>query len=1278
VPDGIETIRELLTGFNSLAMNVGISPISFQNQGFQTPQTPRLKTPGEFSQELMQQSMQQTDATTRAIQQVRMSPGPGILGLSPGNISTGAGIGAGSAYSAQYQARMQDIESRYISPHQAQQFAQGGHQTPFINMPSPIFQTTPSMGIFRPNLTLPPPIPLAREAPLVSTPFSPPLPTPFFQSPTQMAYQQRALADERMFAGAMAAAPTAANLAVGGATTAAGWGLGGRIGQALGGARGGAIGRLGGLVGGAALGFGVLGGLAEQGMTEGITNPIVQRRAFGNQLEQISQQFVTGGTDLNQITGRGLATQSAVRLAGQLQQDVEGGQTAGFNMRDMMRLTGMAAQGGMLDMAQNSEQIRSQMRNVAKGLRAFMEIAQEPDVRRAMQQMGTMQAMGLTIPESNIAMRNAQTFARMAGTTVSALQGQAGMPGAMTFQQMGMTAGLGMQVGQAAAGLSRQAVAGGAFTPGQLAMAGGQAGLTQTLTEAGAAGLGVNFPLMSMLRRGGQGTLEIDPERARQVMRGELTLSQQAQLGAENIQRLGGERAISELSTRLNELRDELGRTLGPQGTTMYTMRQAVNVMRDIPGLTFGGALRQLGLTPQQARSMEVMGQSSQFWQNLQQQHEVNIRQIRDEEAQRRDRMRETSELSNRVSRWWNQRGWLDRPGEMVRGAGQAISEWWTDRGAAEQAAQRGATYVGRSRMLGVEDRRQQEAIDRFVRTGGQARFAQRAQGALGGIGARGAQPTGGEIAGSAWNTALGIGTGVASLLGGPIAGIGAGLLAGQVESTIPMESQYVAALQARGGIAGALAGATPSLANLIGAISPTDAARADYEARQAAETGSLMRQGQQMSTQTVRQVQKELSTAHKEYARAIGADTGRTRKVDMQGRMVQAAISAFRDNSSMWGDKATMASTLKKRVIEARVHAGEDRRLAERYVNDMWDKGLGQTILRQAMNEAPEDVEAGIAQALDAQGYLGMVAGKNLAEVQEKLEDLEEKTKTQLGFYEGFDATDRAWKEFAQMATTSDEDTMLLMQAQALNQSGQKKEGRKIEDALLTRLGRKKLQDLRELLGERVKAMSDDQREMLIRSGKQTAKLSPEKMREQMEKVRSTLTGTRGTLQIAQGAARLREQGITAFGALMRGGMGEEGALATLQELTTKPGQLEDLAKQSPEIANIVKEFRAAGTDQGKRTAAAQRLLAAVQQRGRGRTGGEFGGKGVGSPEEQREREQMGVAESIWETIKSRAKKAILGEEPGGDLAGAASELRDVTKDLRDTVQAARLALKM
>lgn len=1285
MPEAAETIRELISGFNMMQAGAGLLPTSGQT-AFQMPATPMpaLKHPGQLSMELQQMGTQQLQQATQQMQSLREMPAPGVLGLRPGGLPPDLGqppapvSAAAGAFSSQYQARMQDIESRYLSPHQAQSYAHGAGQAGFSQMPSPVFQTAPTMGIFRPQMTQPPPMQLARESPMIPTPFTPQLPTPRFQTTAEMQYQQRAVDDERMFAATMAAAPMAANVAGNLAAGGVGAGIarmaGGRLGGMFG-ARGRAIGQMGGTIAGGIGGlFMGAGDLAERGMEAGVVEPIMRRRAMGRQLERMSQDFVVGGPDMNQVTGRGLSARAAVRLAGGIQQDVEEGQTGGFNMRDMMRITNMAAQGGMLDMAQSGEQIRSQVRNVARGLQSFMQIAQEPDVQRAMQQMSSMRTMGLTIPETNVAMRNAQTFARMAGTTVQGIQEQAGMPGAMTFQQMGMTAGLGMQVGHASAAMARQAVAGGAFTPAQLTMAGGQPGLTQSLTEAGAAGLGVDFPLLAMLERGGPGgQLSINRERAQQIMRGELSLSQQAQLGAQNVQNLGGESVITELSTRINELRDELGRTLGPQSTALMTMRQATNLMGEVPGLTFGAALKQLGLGQQQARSLEVMGQSSGFWQNLRDQHEVNIRQLREDERARRDAWQEKSSLSSRFGRWWDEHGVLDRPGEMLRGAGQAISEWWTDRGATQEASERGAAFVGRERDLEVESERQSEALRNFIGTEGFQRYRQAYQGQL----SRGTgriMPTGGQVAGAAWNTALDVGSTVAGVLGTPLLGGAASFLTDPLRSGAGTESTYVSALKARGGLRGAIGGTFASLATLTGGTNPLEAVRAHIEGRESAEMGRMLQSGADLTGKQKATIAQDLRTAYKEYGKAEGVTVSDDK--DRIGTMVQAAVKRFEENASWYGDEAVTSGEMKTDMIEALVASGEDREVATKFVNEKFNAGLGALVMNKAKPLLSEKAKGAWAKTEKAVGYEGKLAGADLKAVQANAAEQIEEVKELTGFYEDIDASKKAWNAFKDQVTTGSTEEMLMMTALAQGAWGadESEEGARLRKLLTKKLGPERVDQLRDSAAAKLERVED--KEMFREfGGKLGREATFEDAAAVVKGVATKFKGAKASTAIARGATKWREAGITAF----EGMFGEGGGIENvLERLRKDPEQIEQLRKQSPELARALEGVVQAESPEAREAAEQQVLERLFKTGGGGRkTGGEFGGEGVGGAAERKEREAMGLEESIEASIKKgKPGEAFAKSVPA--FAKATKELSEATEDLKKTVIASKLAFRL
>jgi len=1255
-----QTIRDLITGFNSMSAQLGLTPMSAQG-GYNMPVTPMpsVKHPGQISAEVMQFASQQMQATVQAGAQIRHLPSPGVLGLQPAALMPSPG-GAQGAYAEQYQARMQQIEGNYMTPYQAQGYAGMSGQPGFAGLPSPIFRTAPSMGIYRPSLATPPPIGLAREQPFVPTPFTPALPSPMFQQPWQQRYQQGQLADERMFSATMAAAPTAAYVGAGALTTALGGAIGGRYGT---------LGRIGGLAAGAAAGFGLIGRGAEAGMEMGVTSPIVNMRAMGRQLEQVSQQFVVGGQDLNQLTGQGLSARASVGLANRMQRDVAGGMTGGFNMRDMMRMTGMAADTGMLDMAQSSEQIANQMRNVARGLQSFMRIAQEPDIRKAMQQMSAFRTMGLTIPETNVAAANAVQFARMAGVSPATLAATAGAPGAMTFQQLGMTAGLGFQVGGAAAGLGQQAIAGGAFNPAQLAMAGGKSGVTQTLTEAAGAGLGVDFPILSMLTRNSRGQLSIDPGKARDVMSGKMSLSEQAQMGAENVNRLGGERVIMELSTRMNELRDQLGRQLGPQGSVLLAMRQATNLMQEVPGMSLGGALQHLGMSMQQARTIEIMGESPQFWKNVRQQSDVNINQLREEERARREHMMDASTLWGRTKSWWREPGMLDSARDSLRSAATSVSQWFTDRSERLKAAEEGATYAPPSEMLSVRSAGVQSAIDRFTRSGGNRRM----DAMYGAEVRRGAGPTFGEQMGGLWNTALGVGQVAAGVFGGPLGGMGAAAVGGMLESNAPAESRYVAAMRARGGISGTLAGMMPGLTALGG--NEALGAMADYEARGAASAAGAMRAGAGLSAREAIATRSKLRQTANVVAQSLGKSIGKN--VDLHGLAVTGAINVFKQKTGLtrWGHEAATDDELKKGVIESIVAGGVSRDVAEKYVNSSWDSGLKQTVLRSAQRIAPDSAKGGMAQTLESEGYLGKVTGENIKDVESKIESLEKGVMWGMGAG-GIDVgwsragvSKKAEEAYKEHAMTRSTDEMLYLQAKALGEDSE--EGKAIISRLREKMGAEKFDVMRES-AEQVDLGAA--KEAFESAGKVSAK-AKEGMFLGAETVKGTLLAGRARSQGLRGIGALSEGLQSKFGAIVKGGAG--GAETAIQGLMTDTDAMRQLEKESPELAKLVEAYKGAEGDTEKRADIAQQFYGHLQRSGAKSGKSKYGGAGAGGEAEGKAREERGVSESIEEAIKQgKVGEALAKAVPV--LADAAGDLKESAKKMNDMAGKISLAMKL
>lgn len=1256
MPESDGTLRDILQGFNTMQARLGLTAGSAQATGIQPLQTIPIKHPGEISQQVSMQMQQQVQATAQQVQQIRQLQPANAMGfMPPGGL--GGGVPAGQDFARQYQERMQQIQSGYQQPFQAQQMAQNMGMQGFQGMPSPVFMTPPSMGVFRPGMMPPPPISMARTPPLIQTPFTPQLPAPMFQTPLQMQQAQQQMESNEMFAGAMAGIPTAARMAMGGGGVALGMRMGGRFGTA---------GRIAGGIAGGLLGFGPGGALAEQGAASAL-QPAIERRAFGLQMQNISRNFVVSGADLAE-GGRGLTMQAGIQTTNAMRRAVDRGETAGFNMRDMMGITSMAGDMGMMDMAQNSEQIVSQAKNVARGLSAFMRLANEPDVRRAMQQMSQMRAMGLTVPETTAAMQNAQQFARMAGTTVASLGQSAGMPGAMTFQRLGMTAGLGMQVGMGAGAMARQAVAGGAFTPGQLAMAGGVSGVGQQLTEAAGAGLGVTFPMMAALERNAQGKLTLNQERVQGLASGRYSLTEQAGMAQQNIEQLGGARAITELSTRLNELRDQMGRMLGPQGSLMYTLQQGLQMQKELGGpsvMGIGGALRALGLDPQQARTMEVMAQSPQFWRNMHQQMQQQIDDSRQEEATRRERMRETSTLTAQMQRGLRPVGrFFERGGEMISGAYEGISQWWSDRGRRERAGEQGQAFVRLNDRLRVSNQRVQRQLDRFVSGGGFARFAERQQDALR-EGTGDVQP---------WETAQSVNELAMNTFTGGLAGA-MGLTSDYASRTALVQSR-----QAMGGLAGKIAEWAPNLAYTLDTVLG-QRQEVIKRGRSIQNAARQLTQGTNLSNNATARLTKEARRAFDEYQRQAGTKEKGGSFSALQDKVVQNIVRGLEKRSSWTGDKAMSSEEMRQEAIKTAVSSGTMTQDAAEnfYSKDRWEKqGLGALTSRRVRQEATPDAEAALAKTLEGGGLQGVMAGRDLETVVENLNAIEERTKETLGFYEGLDATEQSYKAVTNMIMTNTSDEVLAMQALALRKSSDEDErakGNAILKNLRGRLG-DKADKLIDKMGQRVSAMSEDNQDMMRRAGMALKGDTAEAQEKEVKRIQQDLKGTRAGQQIAAGAARLAEK-VEGLQGMARGGFTDEATVASMQNIMADSSQMEELSRMSPEAMAAIEELRDAGEDPKKRAVAVRKFQRAIQRRGAAERGEmTLGGRGVGGRREQGLEKQMGTAERMAAQLTGNADEDFARTVPL--FAKATAKLNEAAEDLRRTAEVNAMDRKM
>ena len=340
-----QTLNEILQGLSSMQLNLGLLPIQSQAQPLGVPFSappppPMIAHPGEAARQAMEQQQRQLQHTLQAAQITRYVPPPSTpIG--------GVGFGAGMAASPF--AAVGVGGDPYPVRASAPAFAGYGATSPW---------TAPRLGSAR--------------VPGYLNPFAPQLPTAHFMTPAMQSLQvlqgyqsQHAAALAAVAQGAFSLGGTVLGSALGSTfgplgTMAGGW-LGGKIGGAMMGAA-----------------------------------PALDDFQRGRQLQHMSSQWMVGGPTLNPFNGQGLERGAARTTAAGLRnlwRDREFDKT-GFNTADVMRLTQLASDEGLLATARNPDDITRKVKDIAKAVKNVIAITGDPDVRDAMAQLGQLRNLG--------------------------------------------------------------------------------------------------------------------------------------------------------------------------------------------------------------------------------------------------------------------------------------------------------------------------------------------------------------------------------------------------------------------------------------------------------------------------------------------------------------------------------------------------------------------------------------------------------------------------------------------------------------------------------------------------------------------------------------------------------------------------------------------------------------------------------------------------------------------------------------------------------------------
>jgi len=384
----------------------------------------------------------------------------------------------------------------------------------------------------------------------------------------------------------MAATATAASfgMSFGGAMagdlvgTGVGTTIGAAMGMPLGGAGMAAGGFLGGMVGGV-LGenLGMLGGYAMNPMA-----PMINRRRDMLRMQGSTRGIVTTGGSLD-VSGSGLGYGASTSMA-QGMYDMAADSSL-FNREDYMKISSLAMQNGMVNMANSPEQILKTVKDVSKTLSVFMSVAGDPDVQSAMARMGDLYQMGVAIPKLTEAQSNIRQFARMAGVSVDEAMSTYGAQGGFMYKQAGLTQGGGVQMGIAGAGISNALIQSGALSQADVNRLGGVSGMGQSLAGSAAGFLGGGSAMMlhGLLSSGPGGNPGIDQAKVQAYLSGKTSMNDL--IGDTSI--YGGRNGISNVQYVMNNqerLQTQLSDTLGPQGTMAFMLRAMQDLQSTMPG----------------------------------------------------------------------------------------------------------------------------------------------------------------------------------------------------------------------------------------------------------------------------------------------------------------------------------------------------------------------------------------------------------------------------------------------------------------------------------------------------------------------------------------------------------------------------------------------------------------------------------------------------------------------------------------------------------------------
>lgn len=470
-------------------------------------------------------------------------------------------------------------------------------------------------------------------------PFAPPPAMSAFNSPYSAGLEHLQAANDRAFAMRQSSMGLGARV---GADA-----MGGFAGAAIGARLGGRFGAIAGAVGGF-LGMEGLGGgqAAQNAWMDNVAAPMVQQRGMAGMIEHASQSFVPFGGSMH-ARGGGFSHHASEQAANGLMSMANSSSFRRetfdrFNGADVGRITQGAAHEGMMSGVTDPSQMTGRVREIAKSLSAFMELAKEPDIQRALATMGSLRASGLNLNETMGAVSQGRSFARMAGMSFQQMAETGGAMGSSTFQSMGLTQGLGFRAGMADLGSASASQNGGILNPQMMGLVGGAQGYSN-LNNMFSAGM-LQLPMMAPGMMSAAGGLSASSVNG--LLGGQSNLFSMTGRGANVLSGMAARGGVESLGMAIGMqpmLQDHVGRMLQADGPFSQRNAEDGQVMQLSRNLGMRGsagfmtAAQAMGMSQSQALARAQEMGSGAYWDGQRGQIETRRREGRAEEYRRQD-----------------------------------------------------------------------------------------------------------------------------------------------------------------------------------------------------------------------------------------------------------------------------------------------------------------------------------------------------------------------------------------------------------------------------------------------------------------------------------------------------------------------------------------------------------------------------------------------------------------------------------------------------------------